>query len=102
MDSSDEEKVGLAATDAGLEKLESYAQKVREMPQGDQENSRFLMKGGKNFGTGRRGMTVTVPLTTGGKTQWTLHMAVNSTEFYWAILESTGKLTFIVVLLGIV
>ncbi len=47
-------------------------------------------------------MTVTVPLTTGGKTQWTLHMAVNSTEFYWAILESTGKLTFIVVLLGIV
>ncbi len=102
VDSSDEEKVGLAATDAGLEKLESYAQKVREMPQGDQENSRFLIKGGKNFGTGRRGMTVSIPLTIGGKTQWTLHMAVNSTEFYWAILESTGKLTFIVVLLGIV
>lgn len=102
VDSSDEEKVGLAASDVGLEQLESYAQKVRKMPQGDHENSRFLIKGGKNFGTGRRGMTVTVPLTTGGKTQWTLHMAVNSTEFYWAILESTGKLTFIVVLLGIV
>ena len=29
-------------------------------------------------------------------------MTVNSTEFYWAILEGAGKLTFIVVLLGVV
>lgn len=101
VDSADEEKVGLIASEVDYDKLMSHAKTVCEMPQGDYENSRFLIKSGKNFGTGKSGMTVTIPLTVGGKTAWTLHMAVNSSEFYWAILESTGKLTFIVALLGI-
>lgn len=101
VDSADENKAGVAAADAGYEKLEEYGQKIRSMPEGIHENTRFLIKGGKNFGTGKNGMTVTIPLTSGGKTDWTLHMAVNSSEFYWAILESTGKLTFLVVLFAV-
>ncbi len=102
VDSADENKAGVAAADAGYEKLEEYGQKIRSMPEGIHENTRFLIKSGKNFGTGKNGMTVTIPLTSGGKTDWTLHMAVNSSEFYWAILESTGKLTFLVVLFAAV
>lgn len=102
VDSAGNEKVGQLAADAGYGKLQEYADDVRSMPEGEHENSRFLIKSGKNFGTDKRGMTVTIPLTISGKADWTLHMAVNSSEFYWAILESTGKLTFIVVLLGFI
>ncbi len=101
VDSADSGKTGQAAADIGYDKLAEYAQKVYDMPQGDHENSRFLIKGGKNFGTGRSGTSVTIPLTISGKAKWSLHMSVNKSEFYWAILESTGKLTFIVVLLGL-
>lgn len=101
MDSSDAQKVGMLAKDVGYEKLTEDAQKIYAMQEGEYENSRFLIKSGRNFGTGKKGMTVTIPLTIGGKAKWTLHMAVNSSEFYWAIIESTGKLTFIVVVFGI-
>lgn len=101
VDSAGDEKVGQTASDAEYGQLADYAEKIRSMPEGAYENSRFLIKSGRNFGTNKRGITVTIPLTVSGKTDWTLHMAVNSSEFYWAIFESTGKLTFLVVLLGI-
>ena len=101
VDSADSGKTGQAASDIGYEQLAEYAQKVYSMPEGEHENSRFLIKGGRNFGTGKSGMSVTIPLTISGKTKWSLHMSINKSEFYWAILESTGKLTFIVVLLGL-
>ncbi len=101
MDSADAQKVGMSAKDAGYETLMEDAQKVYAMQEGEYQNSRHLIKSGKNFGTGKRGMTVTIPLTIGGKAKWSLHMAVNSSEFNWAIIESTGKLTFIVVVFGI-
>ncbi|MDE7311779.1 MAG: HAMP domain-containing protein [Eubacterium sp.] len=101
VDSADAEKVGKSAKDVGYETLTGYAEKIYSMQEGMQENSRFLLKRGKNFGTSKRGMTVTVPLTVGGKAKWTMHMSINSSEFYWAIIESTGKLTFIVVVFGI-
>lgn len=100
VDSADDEKIGQAATDIGYEKLAEYAKKVYDMPEGEHENSRFLIKGGKNFGTGKSGMSVTVPLSISGKANWSLHMSVNKSEFYWAIFESAGKLTFIVAFLG--
>ena len=101
MDSADAQKVGMSAKDAGYETLMEDAQKVYAMQEGEYQNSRYLIKSGKNFGTGKRGMTVTIPLTIGGKAKWSMHMAVNSSEFNWAIIESTGKLTFIVVVFGI-
>lgn len=101
MDSADAQKVGMSAKDAGYETLMEDAQKVYAMQEGEYQNSRYLIKSGKNFGTGKRGMTVTIPLTIGGKAKWSLHMAVNSSEFNWAIIESTGKLTFVVVVFGI-
>lgn len=100
VDSAGDGKIGQTASEAGYGQLADYAQKIRSMPEGTYENSRSLIKSGRNFGTDKRGMTVTIPLTVSGKTDWTLHMAVNSSEFYWAIFESTGKLTFLVVLLG--
>ena len=57
--------------------------------------------GGKNFGTGKSGVSVAVPLSIGGKTQWTLHLTVNKGEYYGAIIEGTGKLAFLVVLFGV-
>ncbi|MDE6889208.1 MAG: HAMP domain-containing protein [Eubacterium sp.] len=101
VDSADSTKVGISAAQAGYDKLAEYAKTVQSMPEGEHENSLYLIKGGKNFGTGKSGMSVTIPLTVSGKAKWTLHMAVNSSEFYWAIFESTGKLTFVVVLLGL-
>lgn len=101
VDSADAEKVGKAAKDVGYEKLTESAQQIYSMQEGSQENSRSLIKSGKNFGTNKKGMTVTVPMTVGGKTKWSMHMSINSSEFYWAIIESTGKLTFIVVVFGI-
>ncbi len=100
VDSAGDSKIGQTTSEAGYEQLADFAQKIRSMPEGTYENSRFFIKSGRNFGTDKRGMTVTIPLTIGGKADWTLHMAVNSSEFYWAIFESTGKLTFLVVLLG--
>lgn len=102
VDSADSGKVGQAASDTEYEKLDAYAQTIASMAEGEQENSRFLINKGKNYGTGKNGMSVSIPLTVSGKTEWTLHMAIDSSEFYWAILESTGKLTFIVVLLGFI
>ncbi len=101
VDSADSKKVGQSSSDVGYERLAEYAQKIDAMPEGDQENSRFLVKSGKNYGTGKSGMSVSIPLTVSGKTNWTLHMSINKSEFYWDILESTGKLTFIVVIFGL-
>lgn len=101
VDSADGSKVGQAASDIGYGTMADRAEKVQSMPEGKHANSRFLIKGSKNFGTGKRGISVTIPLTVCEKTNWTLHMAVNNLEFYWAIIEGTGKLTFMVFVLGL-
>lgn len=102
VDSADSAKVGQAASDVGYGALEEDAKKINSMAEGKQENSRTVIRKGKNYSTGKNGISVSIPLTVSGKTQWTLHLAVDRSEFYWSIIESAGKLTFIVVLLGVV
>ena len=77
------------------------ANKVRSMSEGENINSRSVLKGGKNFGTGKGGVSVAIPLTVNGKTQWTLHLTVDKSEFYGPIIEGAGKLTFLVIVLGL-
>lgn len=100
MDSADAGKVGMNAKDAGYDKLMEDAEKVYGMQAGEFENSRYLIDKGENFGTGKSGITVTIPMTVRGKTQWTMHLSIDSTEFYWAIIEGAGLLTIVVVIFG--
>ncbi len=102
VDSADADSVGTTASEAGYKPIAEYADTIQSMAESEQVNSRYIIKTNKNFGTGKRGISVNIPLTICESTHWTLHMTVNSTEFYWAILEGAGKLTFIVVLLGVV
>ncbi len=101
VDSADGSKVGQLASDVGYGALMEDAETIQSMPEGEQENSRFTIRGSKNFGTGKSGVSVAVPLSTNGKTHWTLHLSVNKSEYYGAIIEGAGKLTFLVVLFGV-
>ncbi len=101
VDSADDTKVGKIASEVGYDKMLESADSVRSMSEGEHENSRSIIEKRKNFGTGKSGISVTIPLTISGKTQWTLHLTVDSSEFYGSIIEATGKLTFMVILLGI-
>lgn len=102
VDSADDTKVGQSASNIGYDTMVEDANKIRSMSEGEYVNSRFIIKNSKNFSTGKKGVSVAIPLTIEGKTKWTLHLTVNSSEFYGAIIEGAGKLTFMVVLLGII
>lgn len=102
VDSADGSKTGKHASSVGYDTLLKDAEKIRAMSEGEAVNSRSLIRNGKNFGTGKGGVSVTIPLTINEKTRWTLHLAVNSSEFYGPIVEGTGKLTFTVVLFGFI
>ena len=102
VDSADDTTVGKTASEVGYNTMEKDAQKLYEMPEGELRSNRTLIKGRTNFGTGKGGVCVTVPLTVNNKSQWTLHMTFNSMEFYGPIIEGAGKLTFLVVLFGII
>lgn len=102
VDSADDTKVGQSASNIGYDTMVEDANKIRSMSEGEYVNSRFIIKNGKNFSTGKKGVSVAIPLTIEGKTKWTLHLTVNSSEFYGAIIEGAGKLTFMVALLGII
>lgn len=100
VDSADSEKVGQMASDVGYHTMIEDAAKIRSMSEGKHVNSRSVFKGGKNFGTKKGGVSVTIPLTVNGKTQWTLHLTVDKSEFYGPIIGGTGKLTFLVIVFG--
>ncbi len=101
VDSADSATVGKNASEVGYDRMVQDAEKIFSMPEGEKENSRFLIGKGKNFGTGKSGISVAIPLTVSGKTQWTMHLTVNSSEFNGPIIEGAAKLTFMVILLGI-
>ncbi len=101
VDSADSATVGKNASEVGYDHMVQDAEKIFSMSEGEKENSRFLIGKGKNFGTGKSGISVAIPLTVSGKTQWTLHLTVNSSEFNGPIIEGAAKLTFMVILLGI-
>lgn len=101
VDSADGSKVGQSASSVGYTAMAENANKLYSMAEGEHINSRSIIVNGTNFSTGRNGISVSIPLTVNGKAQWTLHMTVDSLEFYGPIIEGAGKLTFMVVLLGI-
>ncbi len=101
VDSADGSKVGQSASSVGYTAMAENANKLYSMAEGEHINSRSIIVKGTNFSTGRNGISVSIPLTVNGKAQWTLHMTVDSLEFYGPIIEGAGKLTFMVVLLGI-
>ncbi len=102
VDSANGENVGQAAVDVGYDKMAGTAEKIHSMSESGEVNSRFVITKDKNYHTGKRGISVAIPLAVSGKTQWTLHMTVDNSEFYWAIIEGTGKLSFMVIVLGVI
>ena len=101
IDSADDEKVGKNVLDVGYDPMAQDAEEVFDASKGGNAGIRSVIRKGRNFGTGKSGISVTIPLSVNGKTQWTLHMAVDASEFYGPIIEGAGKLTFMVIILGI-
>ena len=102
VDSADSSVVGKAATEVGYDKMAEDADKIHAMSPEEQTDRRAIIKGGRNYGTGRGGVSVAIPLSVNGKTQWTLHLTVDNSEFYGPIVEGAGKLTVLVILFGVI
>lgn len=103
VDSFDTSTVGKKASEVGYGKIAEHGEKIRSMPEGDYENSLFIIdKKANNFATNKKGISVTIPLKISGGNQWTLYIAINSSEFYAVIIEGIGKLTFIMIALGLI
>ena len=100
VDSADDTNVGQGASDVGYQTMADNADKILSLQKEGNAGSRSLITKDKNYATGKNGVSVTIPLSINGKTNWTLHMTVNNSEFYGPIIEGTGKLTFMVIFLG--
>ncbi|MCX4268120.1 MAG: methyl-accepting chemotaxis protein [Lachnospiraceae bacterium] len=103
LDSFDTSAVGKKASEAGYGIIAEHGEKIRSMPEGEYENSLYIIdRKSTNFLTNKKGISVTIPLKISGGNQWTLYMAINSSEFYGMIVEGLGKLIFIIVVLGFI
>ena len=102
VDSADGMTVGKTAAEAGYDTLEQDVETLNALPEEMRGSSRAVIRNRENFGTGKSGICVTIPLTVDDKTQWTLHMTVNNMEFYGPIIEGAGKLTVLVIVFGII
>ncbi len=102
VDSADGTTVGKTAAEAGYDTMEQDVKTLHALPDETRGSSRAVIRNRKNFGTGKSGICVTIPLTVDDKTQWTLHMTVNNMEFYGPIIEGAGKLTVLVIVFGII
>lgn len=102
VDSADGTTVGKTAAEAGYDTLEQDVETLHALPEEMRGSSRAVIRNRENFGTGKSGICVTIPLTVDDKTQWTLHMTVNNMEFYGPIIEGAGKLTVLVIVFGII
>lgn len=102
LDSADSSAVGKTATEVGYQSMAQDAEKLHAMSKEGQEQSRAVLKGSRNHGTGKHGVSVAIPLSVNDKTQWTLHLTVDNSEFYGPIVEGAAKLTFLVILFGII
>ena len=78
------------------------AKEVQAMPEGENMNSNSVIKETTNFSSGKKGISVAIPLTVNDKTSWTLHLTVDTIEFYGPIIKDAGKLTLMVTLLGFI
>ena len=78
------------------------AKEVQAMPEGENMNSNSVIKETTNFSSGKKGISVAIPLTVNDKTRWTLHLTVDTIEFYGPIIKDAGKLTLMVTLLGFI
>ncbi len=102
IDSADAGKVGKAASEAGYEQMAEDAKEIQSMAEGENMNSNSVISEATNFSTGKKGISVAIPLEVNGKTQWTLHLTVDDIEFYGPIIRDAGKLTLMVILLGFI
>lgn len=102
IDSANADKVGKTASEAGYGTMADDAKEVRSMPEGENMNSNSVITETSNFNTGRKGISVAIPLSVNGKTHWSLHLTVDANEFYGPIIKDAGKLTLMVIFLGFV
>ena len=102
IDSANADKVGKTASEAGYSQIAEDAKEVQAMPEGENMNSNSVIKETTNFSSGKKGISVAIPLTVNDKTRWTLHLTVDTIEFYGPIIKDAGKLTLMVTLLGFI
>lgn len=102
IDSANADKVGKTVSEAGYSQMAEDAKEVQAMPEGENMNSNSVIKETTNFSSGKKGISVAIPLTVNDKTRWTLHLTVDTIEFYGPIIKDAGKLTLMVTLLGFI
>ncbi len=102
IDSANADKVGKTASEAGYSQMAEDAKEVQAMPEGENMNSNSVIKETTNFSSGKKGISAAIPLTVNDKTRWTLHLTVDTIEFYGPIIKDAGKLTLMVTLLGFI
>ena len=102
IDSANADKVGKTASEAGYSQMAEDAKEVQAMPEGENMNSNSVIKETTNFSSGKKGISVAIPLTVNDKTRWTLHLTVDTIELYGPIIKDAGKLTLMVTLLGFI
>lgn len=99
VDSADNSTIGKNASEVGYDLITRNADKLQSLSENGKSRS-IITRGKKNFATGKKGVSATIPLNICGGNQWTLYLCVNNSEFYGAMIENTGKLTFMVILFG--
>ncbi len=102
VDSANSGNVGQLVSDVGYQTMAEDAKAIHAMPTGEYINSRFIIQRVDNFGTGKKGISVAIPLTIQEKAKWTLNLTVDSSEFYGTILGDTLSLTAVVALFGFI
>lgn len=103
LDTNDPSTVGKMASQAGYDTMQSDTETLKQMEEGSYINS-ISVENTKmtNYATGKRGISITVPLKLSSGNYWTLYLAIDKSEFNIALIKDTVKLMLVVILFGVV
>ena len=103
LDTSDPAIVGSMASEAGYDTIQSDTGTLKSMEEGSYINSISVINTRMtNHATGKRGISITVPLKLSSGNYWTLYLAIDKSEFNIALIKDTVKLMLVVILFGVV
>ena len=103
LDTHDSSSVGKGASDVGYDEILAGKSRLSSMKEGPNVNSvSFMNSKTINYATGRKGISVMVPMKLTSGNNWTLCVSIDKKEFDSALIRDVAKLMFVVILFGIV
>lgn len=103
LDTHDSSMVGKHASDVGYDEILAGKSRLSSMKEGPNVNSvSFMNSKTINYATGRKGISVMVPMKLTSGNNWTLCVSIDKKEFDSALIRDVAKLMFVVILFGIV